>query len=76
MLACSFQEKGLGSVLFALVTMHGPEVCIVAENGILECQVADIPSSMKSPMVEDAPGPPLVQKMTSSVSGLRRLSKK
>ena len=39
----------------------------------LQC---DAPSSMKSPVVEEQPGPPLVQKMTSSVLGSFLLSKK
>lgn len=35
-----------------------------------------VPSSMNSPVDEEHPGPPFVQKITSSLSGLLLLSKK
>lgn len=35
-----------------------------------------VPSSMKRPRDDEHPGPPLVQKMTSSLAGLFLLSKK
>lgn len=67
MLAFSFQECGLKVELSGFVTLQGPasyKISIIcAREGLLS---RHLPSSMKRPRDEEHPGPPLVQKTTSS----------
>ena len=57
---------------------HSAWACPIIEyhHGPSKLGAANGPSSMKSPIEDEAPGPPLVQNMTSSASGSRLLSKK
>ena len=77
MLAFSFQEYGLKVELSGWVTLQGPALYILSViRARANSQCRHLPSSMKRPRDEEHPGPPLVQKTTSSLAGSFLLSKK
>lgn len=77
MFALSFQPYGLNSVFVEFTVLHGPGIWMSLKSDKRTYRLQDdAPSSMSNPSEDDPPGPPFVQKITSSSSGLLRLSKK
>lgn len=66
----------LWMVLWSIRVEHAAGTCIHISPRYTGLTATNSPSSMNNPVDEEHPGPPLVQKTTSSLSGSDLLSKK